>query len=308
MKQQIDLALLKKLGVVEYGYTTEDKALSYQRYLDWINQSKAGKLTYLTDERSLKRESLKKIFPEFKSALVFLFDYPKYKFSEGNLKIASYALSFESKDYHYVLKERLERIAKSMTKKDFKISLDIEPVLERDLAHRAGLGWFGKNSMLINKVHGSYFLIGSILLSEELDLETLSVETDHCGTCTKCIEVCPTNAILDYRTLDAAKCISTYTIEEFKDVLPPENYESVSSEIFGCDICQEVCPWNHKLPTEHLPENFVTDFFVNKSAEKIVVKLERMSNREYKRIFYGTALARTGRIGMIKNLKAILKN
>ncbi len=307
MTKLIDQNLLKLQGVVDYGYTEADKALSYQKYLDWINESKAGKLSYLTDERSLKRESLKSIFPEFKSAYVFLFNYPKFKTEQGDLKIASYALSFGAKDYHYVLKDRLNIIAKSITHKEYKISLDIEPVLERDLAHRAGLGWFGKNSMLINKTHGSYFLIGSILLSETFNQPIKKIETDHCGSCTKCIDFCPTNAISSDRTLIAQKCISTYTIEEFKDVEPPKSYESVKEEIFGCDICQEVCPWNHKIPAEQSPENFVTDFFFNKSAQKILLQLEQMSNREYKRIFYGTALARTGRVGMMKNLKALKK-
>ncbi len=307
MSDSFDLELLKQQGVVDFGYTEEDRAISYQKYLDWINQEKAGKLTYLTDERSLKRESLKSIFPEFKSAFVFLFNYPKFEFSKDDLKIASYALSFGSKDYHFVLKDRLKTIAESMTEKEYKISLDVEPVLERDLAHRAGLGWFGKNSMLINKTHGSYFLIGSILFSQTFNQPIKNLETDHCGNCTKCIDFCPTDAISEDRTLDAKKCISTYTIEEFKDVAPPVSYDSVTSEIFGCDICQEVCPWNHKLPTQQLPENFVTAFFLNKSAKKILSKLDKMSNREYKRIFYGTALARTGRIGMIKNLKALIK-
>ncbi len=312
MKSFLSNDFLESLGIVDFGYTESAEALSYKKFEKWISEKMHGELKYLEGERGDKRENIKKVFPKFKSALVFLFDYPKAPVGDNNLKIASYALGFQGKDYHFVIKERLERMASKLNESfdfDYKISLDIEPVLERDLAFRAGLGWFGRNSMLINKKHGSYFLIGSLLLSikleNQVDVLLKGMETDHCGTCRKCIDLCPTKAIKEDRTLELAKCISNFTIETFKEVDPPENYNEVESEIFGCDICQEVCPWNHKIELDNENESFITEFFLKRSVDKILNQLDAMSNREYKRIFYGTALERPGRIGMIKNLKAL---
>ena len=199
-----------------------------------------------------------------------------------------------------------------------KFSLDTQPILERDLAYRAGLGWFGKNSMFINKSKGSFFIIGSLLLSEKLPLSKLKNEVDHCGQCTACIDSCPTQAIdPKTRTILTQKCISTYTIELFKDgTTPPIGFIPGASEIFGCDICQDVCPWNkrvfrnyskinnfkeHEFSKEK--ESLISGFFLKKPLEEIIKKLKGMSNRGFKKQFKGTPIERTGRVGLLKNLK-----
>lgn len=312
----------KDFGVIEWGYTEESKPITLNYFENWIENGNHGSLKYLSDHRKDLRRDLKNIFPEFKSALVFLFDYSHVKkaLSELNLKqkIASYAYAFEGLDYHNVLRERLAEIEKLLLSEygliNFFKSIDAQPVLERDLAYRAGLGWFGKNSMLINQKQGSYFLIASLLLDKKIDglSQNNKLEVDHCGTCTKCIDLCPTNAIdLENRTIVAEKCISTFTIEHFKPVDPPENIDQANGEIFGCDICQEVCPWNEKklkkLEAHELsPESkAINEFFLERSLEHVVKDLESMSNREFKKKFKGTVFERTGRLGVLKNLQAL---
>jgi len=304
---------LSELKIVDWAYTEEPTPKTLNHYDKWIDNNYHGPLNYLADERKEKRKSLKELYPDFQSALVFLFDYTPEKKrlnqTQSQFKMASYVSGFEGHDYHYWIKEKLEHLSKKLKFDNVFYSIDAQPVLERDLAYRAGLGWFGKNSMLISKAHGSYFLIGSILIDKKLSLNIKTIETDHCGTCTKCIDECPTHAIVDNKVIDSSRCISTFTIEQFKPTPAPDGFETAQELIFGCDICQEVCPWNNKPLTRSKTSNsdgkewmkFFDDELLN-----IITKLEGMSNREYKRVFKLTPLERTGRIGMLKNLKAKL--
>ena len=309
---------LKELGIVNWGVTASDKPLSWDNYQDWVQKDLSTPLNYLTDHRMQLRSSIKNIYPEFKSALVFLFDYAptkKWLLEKNEFKLAAYTLGFEGGDYHHVISERLTLIGDELKKNDptldYKITLDVLPVLERDLAYRAGLGWFGKNSMLINTKHGSYFLIGSLLLNKEVHSETIKLETDHCGQCTRCIEACPTNAIdVDTRTIIANKCISTYTIEIFKDAPAPEGMDQSRGEIFGCDICQDVCPWNKKYLGKVLPFLKIRDsfehvnFLLESNLETLFDKLSGMSGRSFKKWLRGTSFDRPGVIGWLKNIKS----
>ena len=153
------------------------------------------------------------------------------------------------KDYHKVLKDKLYLLLKfiksHVPEAEGRVFVDSAPVLDRAWASRAGLGWIGKNSHLISRSHGSFVFIGEIILNLELDNNTLP-ESDFCGSCSRCIDACPTQAILDNRTLDAEKCISYQTIEN-KGEITGELTDSLSKRVFGCDICQDVCPWNRKL-------------------------------------------------------------
>ena len=189
------------------------------------------------------------------------------------------------------------------------------PVLERDLAARAGLGFFGKNSMMISKEHGSFFMLGSLLINKKLKLPLRPYELDHCGSCTACLEVCPTDAIIETkRQIDASKCISTYTIEIFKDEQAPENYQNVKEEVFGCDLCQDVCPWNQRIDKnleaqDYVPSELnqkVFDQFLLKKDELVIDDLQSMSGRGFRTKFKGSTIARTGRVGMLKNFKALV--
>ena len=187
------------------------------------------------------------------------------------------------------------------------VIVDTAPVLERDLAYRAGLGWFGKNSMLIHKKEGSFFIIASLLTSEVFDISSKDLVADHCGTCHACVEHCPTNAIDPMtRTLIAQNCIATFTIETFSPKTPPKGFET-TSEIFGCDICQDVCPWNIKplkieknISRESKMLSFLHDFFSQTRVE-IQRKIEQMSGRQFQKFFQGTVFSRPTKKGFLKN-------
>ena len=323
------LEILNKHQVQKWGYVERPQAQTYSKFKAWIEKGKHGILSYLADERAVARESISNYFPGFKSALVFAFDYSRtakvsksfYESSESNgLRIANYALAFKGRDYHFELRQRLSELAEDFKEAfpDMEImhSLDTQPILERDLAMKAGLGWFGKNSMLINKDIGSYFIIGALFFDDTLELPTSDTEVDHCGSCTRCIDLCPTKAIdLETRTLIADKCISTFTIEQFKEAAAPEGMDKSNGEIFGCDICQDVCPWNKKVEKsscdvtadeitlfkEH--NDLVVDYFLSRPIEEIINDLENISNRQFRKRFEKTPLGRTGRIGLLKNLK-----
>lgn len=306
---------LSSLGIVDWGYTEDSEAKSYDRFASWVDQGLSGPLNYLSDHRKPLRKDLQNIYPEFKSALVFFFSYrptKKWMLENENHRIASYALGFGGADYHYVLKERLQKISDHLRDHYPEIetfqSLDAQPVLERDLAYRAGLGWFGKNSMLISRKEGSYFIIGSLLLNQKLELNGRTVDNDHCGTCTACADACPTDAIdLETRTLKVSQCISTFTIEIMKEADPPAGFDNSRGEIFGCDICQDVCPWNSKPleKTESLLDvkNYpVIEKLLKSPLTDLIKLIEESTGRGIQRLLNGTALARPGKKGWRKNL------
>jgi epoxyqueuosine reductase len=313
----LNITLLKELGVLDWGYTENPTSQTFSKYETWTEGAHHGPLNYLSDHRKDLRKDLRLVYPEFQSALVFLFSYQeakKWMLDNDKHSVAAYTLGFEGEDYHRSLKSRLEKIFQSLNQQDLKVfySLDAQPVLERDLAFRAGLGWFGKNSMLINRHEGSYFIIGSILLNQKLPLEEIKTDTDHCGQCTACVDACPTNAINpETRTLEAGKCISTFTIEIFKDSEAPEGFEKSRGEVFGCDICQDVCPWNRKpllrtIGNLNLKESFsfLKEWLFEWPKEKLYVLFDSDSNRGLRKKFFGTPFDRPGKEGWLKNLKA----
>ncbi len=305
---------LQGLGVLDWSYTEEAVPRSLDHFEAWTEAGLHGPLRYLGDHRRELRQDLRNVFPEFRSALVFLFSYQetkKYLLDEGRHDVAAYALGFGGADYHTVLRSRLEAILERVPHGKSFLSIDMPPILERDIAYRAGLGWFGKNSMLINRKHGSYFIIGSILLDQTLPLKANDLDTDHCGQCTACADACPTEAIdVEKRTLIAEKCISTYTIELMKEAPPPPGFENSRGEIFGCDICQDVCPWNRK-PLERVigmlrlnPDfAFIREWFYEWPRHKLRSFIETQSNRGLRKLLSGTAFDRPGREGWLKNLR-----
>ena len=313
-----DKDFLESLGILEWGYTEESIPHSFDRYEKWSTADLHAPLVYLADHRKELRRDLKNVFPEFNSALVFLFSYQpakKWLLENNHHEVAAYSVGFGGEDYHHQLKKRLEIISAELkkTRPELKtfMTLDAQPVLERDLAFRAGLGWFGKNSMLINQKVGSYFIIGSLLLDQTLDVATTSSDIDHCGQCNACVEACPTDAINpETRTLIANKCISTYTIEIFKDAPAPAGFDHSRGEIFGCDICQDVCPWNKK-PLQKISASltfqdrflFLRDWLLEWPKEKLQAAIFEDTNRGLKRKLFGTAFERPGREGWLKNLK-----
>jgi epoxyqueuosine reductase len=240
----------RQLGFTLAGVTSSEPPLHYSAFESWLNADMHGTMNYLAEERSrTRRADPKQILPECKSILVLALPYTPLKNAEcrmqnAEFQIASYALG---EDYHEVIPPRLQEIVGFIEEQlghpiPNRYYTDTGPILERDLAQRAGLGWIGKNSMLINPKAGSTFFLAEILLGIELEPDE-EIITDHCGTCTRCLTACSTQCILPNRALDARRCISYLTIE-LKDDIPEELRPLMKDWIFGCDICQQVCPWN----------------------------------------------------------------
>lgn len=216
--------------------------------------------------------------------------------------IAKYA---QGRDYHKVVKKKLKELfqytAEIMGGIEGRIFVDSAPVLDKAWAKRSGLGWIGKNSNLLNKKLGSYFIIGEMIIDAELSYDT--PVTDHCGSCTRCLDACPTGAIYEPYRVDASKCISYLTIEH-KGAIDEELQPKMQNWIFGCDICQDVCPWNS--------QNRIASFADLHPRETILEKRKEdwfdLDEEEFNRIFEGSPVKRTKYSGLTRNIKIVQKN
>ena len=252
-----------RLGFELVGVTTPEPPAHYQVFERWLTAGRHGEMTYLARETSRqKRADPRQVLPDCRSILVLGMRYPAGQVQraaavqeadlaggEPSGQLAAYAWGA---DYHDILPPRLRALVAFIEDRvqhpiSNRIYTDTGPILERDLAQRAGLGWIGKNTCLIHPRHGSYFLLAEILLGIDLQPD-LPFETDHCGTCTRCIDACPTQCILPDRTLDARRCISYLTIE-LKGEIPSDLRSQMGEWVFGCDVCQQVCPWNLRFAT-----------------------------------------------------------
>jgi epoxyqueuosine reductase len=218
-------------------------------------------------------------------------------------RIAAYAWG---EDYHEKLKERLAALVEYLEgivghKVANRWYTDSGPILERELAQRAGLGWIGKNTMLISPHGGSYFLLAEILLGIELDFDA-PITTDHCGTCRRCIDACPTNCILEDRTLDARRCISYLTIE-LNGPIPKDLRPQMGDWIFGCDICQMVCPWNERVANSHGDQGFSAKFQPPKLDKEL-----QLSTQDFNQKFSASPVKRAKRRGYLRNISVALGN
>lgn len=239
-----------RLGFSQVGITTPEPPPHWIAYEHWLSMGRHGSMNYLKDHR---RSDPKLVLPGCRSILVLAINYPNPDSvspvvgSHPTGRIAAYAWGH---DYHLVLPERLKMLVTFIqTQVGYPVEhrwyTDTGPLLERDFAQRAGLGWIGKNTCLIHPKIGSYFFLSEILLGIELDPDKPFV-ADQCGTCTRCITACPTGCILPDRTIDARRCISFLTIEN-KNEIPSDLRKLMGNRVFGCDICQQVCPWNRSI-------------------------------------------------------------
>lgn len=220
-------------------------------------------------------------------------------------RVASYALG--SRDYHELLRERLKSLGDFLHDQHpgcrTRGCVDTAPLLERDFAKLAGLGWFGKNTMLINKRIGSFFFLAALLTDVELTPDEPH-HTSHCGTCTRCLDACPTDAFVEPYVLDARKCISYLTIEQRDQPIALELRSQMGDWVFGCDICQDVCPWNRKAPESHEPA-FAPREEWNPTGLNWLLSLDQGG---FEAAFAGTPLHRTGRAALLRNAAIALAN
>lgn len=299
-------ALVQKahqLGFALAGVTTAAPPESFPQFQEWVTEGRHAGMEYLASERSLVRRSdPREILPECRSILVL--GSPYFPAGDARGGVAAYATG---EDYHHVLKPRLQELISFLEEQaghpvPNRWYTDTGPVLERDLARRAGLGWIGKNSMLIHPQHGSYFLLAEILLGIDLPPDEPFL-SDHCGSCTRCLDQCPTGCILPNRTLDAGRCISYLTIENKADI-PNDVREQLGEWLFGCDVCQQVCPWNRFAPTEGDPA-FAARPGV--PPENLVEELH-LSSEAFNRKFRGSPVKRAKRRGYLRNTLVVLGN
>jgi epoxyqueuosine reductase len=299
----------RQLGFILAGVTSSEPPAHYSIFEKWLAEGKHGTMNYLSEERSrTRRADPKQILPECKSILVLALPYTPLSEQSSSfiphpssLKVASYALG---DDYHDIIPPRLKLIVEFIEEQlghpiPNRYYTDTGPILERDLAQRAGLGWIGKNSMLINPKAGSTFFLAEILLGIELEPDD-AIVTDHCGTCTRCITACPTQAILPDRTLDARRCISYLTIE-LKDDIPEDLRPLMQDWIFGCDICQQVCPWNRfSTPADSA--------FEPKIPLPVLTSDLILTSVEFNQRFKQSPIKRAKRRGFLRNLAVAIGN
>jgi epoxyqueuosine reductase len=275
-------------------------------YRAWIARGSHGEMDYLARADAVER----RLHPpdQFKSAIVVGLNY--YQDSSG--PIARYA---RGRDYHKVIKKKLMQLldfAEREVGHELPLSrayVDTGPVLERELARRAGLGWFGRNTMLINPKRGSYFFLGTLLLELELEADQ-PFEPDHCGSCNACVSACPTGALLGRDengapVMDATRCISYLTIEQ-RGSIPVELRPLIGDKIFGCDICQEVCPWNAEKFVQLTRE---TDFISRGNAEtRRLIDYMSMDEMQWDEFSRGSPIRRARRSGFLRNVAVALGN
>jgi len=264
---------------------------------EWINKSFHGEMQYMENHFE-KRVDPRKLVAGAKSVISVLYNYyPKEQQKKDTYQISKYAYGI---DYHYVLKEKLHRlydfINNEIHETNGRAFVDSAPVMDKVWAARSGLGWIGKNTNLISKELGSFVFIGELILDLELNDSNLPIK-DYCGNCTKCIEACPTGALKPYQ-LDARKCISYLTIEK-KGELPPEFKGKWNDWIFGCDICQDVCPWNSKARPHNNPQFKLTEKFQYLKKED----WEKLDKTRFKKIFKNSPVQRTRFEGLKRNLE-----
>lgn len=300
--------LTQLVGASHWGWAPLTTPLSIERYETWLAEGHHADMAYL-ETQLLDKKSPQRLGHALQSALVFAFPYkphPRTLEKQSSLKVAAYA---HGTDYHFWLKEHLENISFHLKADhpdaEFLCFTDSRPVLERDLGARAGLGWIGKNSCLIDPEEGSFFLLGEIYTSLHCEITTELVH-DFCGTCNKCMEACPTQALVAPRTLDSNKCISYWTIESQK-IPPPELRENFRSWFFGCDICQDVCPWNKKALKKKLVAS-TNPPTPSEATHRELRELLTSSNKDLMRKLEGTPLVRSRGFGLKRNALIVIAN
>lgn len=299
IKQQAEQLGFDFCGIAKAVKLEEDA----KRLENWLNKSFNGSMQYMENHFDLRIDP-SKLVPGAKSVITLLLNYfPSSQQNTDAPKISKYAFG---NDYHEVIRNKLKLLLQYIKENIGEVNgrgfVDSAPVLERAWAQKSGLGWIGKNGNLINKQAGSFFFIATLIVDLELEYDD-PVAKDYCGSCTRCVNECPTEAILPDKVIDGSKCISYFTIE-LKDTLIPETMKGkFDNWMFGCDVCQDVCPWNrfsksnNEINFSPLPE--ILNFTKN--------DWEELTEEKFKIIFKNSPIKRTKFTGIKRNLKFIAK-
>lgn len=288
-------------GIAKAGFLEEEAP----RLENWLNRNYNGEMGYLANHFD-KRLDPTKLVEGAKTVISLAYNYyPQEKLPSGksDIKLAKYAYG---EDYHFVIRDKLNEFLEILREEIGEINgrgfVDSAPVMERQWAQKAGLGWLGKNSLLLNRQMGSFFFLAELIIDLEVAPDT-PLAKDYCGTCTACIDACPTDAIVDNGVVDGSRCISYLTIE-LKDAIPSEFKGKMENWAFGCDICQDVCPWNRFSepnqerrfsPNEELQELSKTDW-------------QEITEETFRKVFKKSAVKRTKLAGLKRNIDFIKPN
>ena len=290
----------KRLGFISCGISRaeflEDEAPRLEK---WLKMNMHGEMKYMENYFE-KRLDPSKLVDDAKSVISLSYNYyPKDLQNKEAPKISKYAYGM---DYHYVIKEKLIFFLSFIKDKIGDVNgrafVDSAPILEKAWASKSGIGWVGKNSNLITKQVGSFYFLAELIVDLELDYD--GIETDHCGECTACIDSCPTQAITEPYVVDGSKCISYFTIE-LKENIPNEFKEKFEDWVFGCDICQDVCPWNKFSKPHKEPLFQPTPELMKMSRDE----WNEITEETFNKIFKNSAVKRTGYKGLTRNLNFI---
>ncbi len=279
-------------GISKAGFLEEEAP----RLENWLNQNMNGQMSYMENHFD-KRLDPTKLVDGAKSVISLLLNYyPSELQNPEAYKISKYAYG---QDYHHVIKEKLKELLLFIQTEIGEVSgrafVDSAPVLDKAWAAKSGLGWIGKNSNLITQKTGSFYFIAELIV--DLDLEYDTATTDHCGSCTACLDACPTEAIVAPYVVDGSKCISYFTIE-LKDNLPQEMKGKFDDWMFGCDVCQDVCPWN-RFSKPHNEPLFTANPEILKFSKS---DWEEITNDTFQKVFQNSALKRTKFEGVFRNI------
>lgn len=289
----------KRLGFMFCGIAKADFLAEEAPKLEqWLKEGRHGKMSYMENHFD-KRLDPRLLVDGAKSVISVALNYysPEQQTDTEAPKISKYAYGT---DYHFVIKDKLKALQQFITENTGKVAgrafVDSAPVLDKTWAKKAGIGWIGKNSNLLNKQTGSFFFLAELIIDLELAYDH-PFQTDHCGTCTKCIDACPTEAIIKPYVVDGSKCISYLTIE-LKEQIPNEFKGKMDNWMFGCDICQDVCPWN-RFSTPHQEEQFIPHpdlLHLNKRD------WEEITDDVFSKLFKKSAVKRTKLAGLQRNI------
>lgn len=288
-----------ELGFLACGIAKAEFLESEAPHLEnYLKEKRNGNLSYMENHFD-KRLDPRLLVDGAKSVISLLYNYyPEKTQRDDTYKISKYAYG---EDYHFVVKDKLrdlmDFIREEIGEINGRVFTDSAPILEGAWAEKAGIGWMGKHSLLITKQSGSFFFLGELIIDLELEYDTPFM-TDHCGSCTRCIDACPTDAIVSDKKIDASKCISYFTIE-LKDEIPIEMKGKFEDWMFGCDICQDVCPWN-RFSKPHSEKRFLpNDEILNFSKSD----WEEITEEEFRKIFRKSPVKRTKYSGLTRNIK-----